>query len=119
MFSKITEKILGLSKKYSFYKTNYERLNDENKNMKEQLNEIIESNERIVEALVSNQQIFVEKFNHNDELLEEIEEMSLRIEKSSAYTNIKLDTKFDNVERLLMKYSDELYDKPSQKENEE
>ena len=119
MFSKITEKILGLSKKYTFYKTNYERLNVENKNMIEQMNDVIESNERIIEALVSNQQILVEKFNHNDELLEEIEEMSLRIEKSTAYTNIKLDSKFDNVELLLMKYSDELYDKLSQEDNAE
>jgi len=84
----------------------------------ELLDKISKENEEITNAFLSSQKHFSKDLKRNYDLLTDVEDLTLRVEKSSAYTNIKLDTKFDENERLLKKSSDDLYNKISSKINE-
>lgn len=77
----------------------------------ELLDKISKENEEITNAFLSSQKHFSKDLKRNYDLLTDVEDLTLRVEKSSAYTNIKLDTKFDENERLLKKSSDDLYNK--------
>ena len=80
-------------------------------NLNRFFDELSKDNNKIIEALLSNQEHFTMDLKRNYDLLTDVEELGLRVEKSSAYTNIKLDTKFDDNNRLLNEYSDRLYDR--------
>ena len=84
----------------------------------ELLDKMSKENEEITNAILSCQKHFTKDLKRNYDLLTDVEDLTLRVEKSSAYTNIKLDTKFDENERLLKKSSDDLYKKISSKINE-
>lgn len=73
--------------------------------------DLSKENERIIDALLSNQEHFSKDLKRNYDLLSKVEELGLKVEKSSAYTNIKLDSKFDDNTRLMNENSDKLYDK--------
>lgn len=128
MFKGLSEKILALSGSYNYYKSECARLNErcemlerdneslrvdvkellsELKNRQCELysrlmdNELMEDTDKILDALMSNQQHFSMKFDENRTILESLEDSCMRIEKSSSYTNIKLDSKFEENKRLI------------------
>lgn len=123
------DKILSLSGRYTHYKSECARLNDkcemlEKDNdilrgeVKELLlrldvkqdklyslieeNELVNDTDKILDAMISIQHHMNNGFDENMKLLESLDDSMMRVEKSSSYTNVKLDSKFDENKRLIM-----------------
>lgn len=75
------------------------------------LKDNIESKDSLIDALFNNKRNVSKKLMDNKELLEKIEDACLRIEESSSYTNIKLDSKFNDHEMFLNKKFDLIFNK--------
>ena len=87
------------------------KIGEVNSGQNELFNSLLRENERIIDALLSNQEHFSRNLKRNYDLLTGVEELALKVEKSSAYTNIKLDSKFDDNNRLLENYSNRICEK--------
>lgn len=120
MVSKFMDKILSLSSSYTFYKIEYEKLSqkckmleeenhflrDDMKSLLSRQQELLERLDnddlsRVSDAIMSTQEHFTKLDKENKQLLESIDNRCMRIEKSSSYTNIKLDSKFDENRRFI------------------
>lgn len=132
----IKDKFLNMSDSYNFYKNNYEMLVSINQNQSEEIKllrkvnaeisdnlkeivktsndyrRIIQTQEKEIKELLSSIKDETTKTNNylitNSELLSSINEVSLRIEKSTAHTNIKIDSRFNENFRFLENFFNEL-----------
>ena len=129
MFGGFFDKVLSLSGSYNHYKSECSRLEDkcslleeENHLLRDDLknlisclsdkqdrlyslyveNDLVEGSDKILDALIGLQDYVGNGFKDNRELLESLDDSLLRVEKSSSYTNVKLDSKFDENKRFIL-----------------